>query len=749
MKVRRLYDIGLILSCDPIFYSIIFIVDLNGNVARLESMESPTQIIDSAKTEPSMSSDRKRKSDDSVDDLSNQPAPASLDDHEADSSKKDLANLIGESSAQEVLTFLEQQQDEDVIDPLKDKVEKFFILPEISDKETRRSVHMLMKSPAFSSMALADNADGRIRIWQKRFAADMPKDTFSGGRDGDRAKKNSKNNSNGGGRSRDGGAKRAPWPKDRPDFLRFVLYKENIDTTTATKDVVKMAHLNPKSGINYAGMKDKRGVTTQFCSVYRMEKEQLLAVNKDVADSSGGGNTTSQGGSNIIRLGNFHYSNDEVRLGALTGNRFDVVLRNIDVGEDDSSSSRKQQIQKTLEAAGNSLKAHGFINYFGMQRFGKYYDTHLVGIAVLKGDFENAVKIIMDEKPDEYPRIAEARSKWARRFESIDVTVDEKSARESEMKCARTIQNVLGRFMNCEKSIVSSLARKPRDYQAAFCSIAKNMRSMFLHAYQSYLWNMVASHRMESGGNTVRVGDLVQIETGMDCVSGGTSGLKGKSVKLITEEDVLNSRYSITDVVIPLAGSKIMYPGGTSGDFFDELLKKDGISKSDFVKIGNVDREIALGGDYRKLICKPDDVSFEVKVYSDPLQPLLQTDLMEVKKFDIAAITLSSSSEDNEMHTQNQAVQEDNQQDDIIFGMNVGFSLPSSSYATIALRELTKRPTSSEYQSKLEVGGGRCERNLGLASMKTSWHNFNNRHIVSDFKLVVRGNGYTKTAQWT
>lgn len=692
-------------------------VDLNGNVARLESMETPTQIIDSAKTEPSMS-DKKRKSDDSVDDVANnQPVPASLEDHEADSSKQDLTNLIGESLAQEVLTFL-QQHDEGVIDPLNNTVEKFFILPEISDKETRRSVHMLIKSPAFSSMALADNADGRIRIWRKRFAADMPKDTFSGGRDGDRAKNNSKNNSNGGGRSRDG-VKRAPWPKDRPNFLRFVLYKENIDTTTATKDVVKMAHLNPKSGINYAGMKDKRGVTTQFCSVYRMEKEQLLAVNKDFTDSSGGGNTTTQGGSNIIRLGNFHYSNDEVRLGALTGNRFDVVLRNIDVGEDDSPSSRKQQIQKTLEAAGNSLKAHGFINYFGCQRFGKYYDTHLVGIAVLKGDFEKAVKIIMDEKPDEFPRIAEARSQWARRFESIDITAeDEKSAREAEMKCARAIQNVLGRFMNCEKSIVSSLARKPRDYHAAFCSIAKNMRSMFLHAYQSYLWNMVASHRMELGDNTeVRVGDLVQIETGMDCASGGTSGLKGKSVKLIREEDVLNSRYKITDVVLPLAGSKIMYPGGTSGRFFDELLKKDGISRSDFAKIGDVvDREIALGGDYRKLICKPDDVSFEIKVYSDPLQPLLQTDLMKVKNIDVAAITLSSSSKDQEMHTQNQALQEDNQQEDIIFGMNVGFSLPSSSYATIALRELTKRPTSSEYQSKLEVGGGRCERNLGLTS---------------------------------
>ena len=104
-------------------------VDLNGNVARLESMETPTQIIDSAKTEPSMS-DKKRKSDDSVDDVANnQPVPASLEDHEADSSKQDLTNLIGESLAQEVLTFL-QQHDEGVIDPLNNTVEKFFNLNE-------------------------------------------------------------------------------------------------------------------------------------------------------------------------------------------------------------------------------------------------------------------------------------------------------------------------------------------------------------------------------------------------------------------------------------------------------------------------------------------------------------------------------------------------------------------------------------------------------------------------------------------
>jgi tRNA(Glu) U13 pseudouridine synthase TruD len=42
---------------------------------------------------------------------------------------------------------------------------------------------------------------------------------------------------------------------------------------------------------------------------------------------------------------------------------------------------------------------------------------------------------------------------------------------------------------------------------------------------------------------------------------------------------------------------------------------------------------------------------------------------------------------------------------DPLLAMVVGFSLPSSSYATIFLRELMKRPTSSEYQRELKLGG--------------------------------------------
>lgn len=145
--------------------------------------------------------------------------------------------------------------------------------------------------------------------------------------------------------------------------------------------------------------------------------------------------------------------------------------------------------------------------------------------------------------------------------------------------------------------------------------------------------------------------------------------------------------------------AKFVILGVLQAFFFDELMKKDGISKAAFARIGAIDREIALGGDYRKLICKPSDVTWASLQYKDPVQPLLQTDLMKVNGINITATTLSDGTA---------TAMSDN---DTLFGMVIGFSLPPSSYATIALRELTKRPTSSEYQSKLELSG-KCERNI-------------------------------------
>lgn len=658
-------------------------VDLNGNVARLDKLETSVQDDDSnpiqieAKRKRSNEDDaiddvnsRKRKlSESAVDDASESKmesdAVASKSEIDWNNFTESLCKLVGDATGKEVIAFLQQH----------DPVEQFYTLPSIADKQVRRNIHQLFKCPAFNSVVRANNHEGRLRVWHMSFFDKMPKDTFVAG-------------GNSQGKVRSNKHKKSDiWPRDRPNFLRFVLYKENIDTSTAAKDVTRFAHLNPKRGINYAGMKDKRGVTTQFCSAFRVEKEQLLAINK--RDGVGGGNSSTHG-SCIIRVGNLTYSNDEVKLGALSGNRFDIVLRNIDTGDDDNHDT----IRRKLALAGEAFKQYGFINYFGMQRFGKSIDTHEVGLQVLKGDFEGAIDIIMREKADgDSPRVLEARRSWARRFDGVNVKEDEAKASKTEGEIARQVEKMCSRFMVCEKSIVSSLSRKPRDYKRAFTSISKNMRSMFLHAYQSFLWNKVASFRIKTGGSTeVREGDLVLIEDkSLGDNGGGTSGLKGKRVKVVDELDLKEGTFTIEDVVLPLVGSRVDYPTGSSGDFLVELMDEDGISKDAFKQIG--DKEISLCGDYRKLMCKPSDVSYEVKEYFDPLQPLINTDLMK-----LSGVTAET--------------EEAKKDEQVLFGMMIGFTLPPSAYATIALRELMKRPTSSEYQSKLEVSSGKCERNL-------------------------------------
>mmetsp|Transcript_6937 Transcript_6937/g.14465 ORF Transcript_6937/g.14465 Transcript_6937/m.14465 type:complete len:745 (-) Transcript_6937:156-2390(-) len=703
-------------------------VDMNGNIARLENLQTQPNNNSSPKCNEQISPSeidtigaKKRKHEETIDlkftcESENNDDKATLNDNNP--TNEDPSAADWENCLNELKKVLEEDPSNDIVAFLKESSassyegdKKFHMLAAIPDKQKRRSVHQLMKSTIFSSVALADTREGRIRVWHKKFEGDMPPDTFTGARGGgDKSGSSSKNGVDRGGKGKNNkNNKGGSWPADRPDFLRFVLYKENIDTSTAAKDVVRMARLNPKRGISFAGMKDKRGVTSQFCSTYRIEKEQLLAVNKthEMPGFSGGGNTSSKG-AGVLRVGNLSYSSDEVRLGSLGGNRFDIVLRNVDFGY--KGTLTKEIVREKLGTAAKALQDVGFINYFGMQRFGKSNDTHEVGIAILKGDFKSAVEIIMREKNDENSqRVAEARKTWANRFVGIDVKNNENAAKDAEMKCAKSIQTDMGRFMVCEKSIVSTLARKPRDYKRAFSSIAKNMRSMFLHAYQSYLWNKVASHRIKTGGSSdVQVGDLVLIEDkSLKEGGGGTSGLKGKAVKVLDAEDVKGGKYSISDVVLPLVGSKIIYPKGSSGEHYDELLKKDDISKADFSKIGNIDKEISLSGDYRKLMCKPSDVTFEIKAYQDPYQPLMQTDLMQMAGTEITAATITEVDQAKEESKRDP----ENIDSTTLFGMVIGFTLPPSSYATIALRELTKRPTASDYQSKLEVSG-KCERNI-------------------------------------
>ena len=57
------------------------------------------------------------------------------------------------------------------------------------------------------------------------------------------------------------------------------------------------------------------------------------------------------------------------------------------------------------------------------------------------------------------------------------------------------------------------------NYKTAFQQLTKNMRLLYVHAYQSWLWNTLVSERIQLFGTTVVVGDLVLNEARDDEVT--------------------------------------------------------------------------------------------------------------------------------------------------------------------------------------------------------------------------------------
>lgn len=139
------------------------------------------------------------------------------------------------------------------------------------------------------------------------------------------------------------------------------------------------------------------------------------------------------------------------------------------------------------------------------------------------------------------------------------------------------------------------------NHNGALSKIPKNLRMMYVHAYQSYIWNSVVSERIRLFGCSKAVpGDLVLNEA--DGATGematditdetapleDTPASNGKvtqqtlmassktpKAKVLTEEDA--SQYSIYDVVLPLPGYSVTYPTGTIGELYRKMMAADGL----------------------------------------------------------------------------------------------------------------------------------------------------------------------------
>ncbi|KZT16844.1 tRNA pseudouridine synthase D, partial [Neolentinus lepideus HHB14362 ss-1] len=507
-----------------------------------------------------------------------------------------------------------------------------------------------------------------------------------------------------------------------PPYIHFTLQKTSRDTQDALAHLARLLHV-PLNHLAVAGTKDKRGVTVQRVSLKRDGKDVMAvwaAVNALHREGRTAEDAVRERGERGVRIADLSYKRQGLELGNLKGNAFVITLRYSLPHSPSLPPSRSQPACRnvhaaspTLDRALSSLRTRGFVNYYGMQRFGTAsIPTHAIGLALLQGAWQKAVSMILRERPGEHPDVVAARRTWL---------VDGDLAGALERMPRRVV---------AERCILESYRKMKGDTRNAFGAlqtIPKNLRLMYVHAYQSYLWNAIVSERIRMyGAEKPVVGDLVfdteesgkEGDVAVDAIEGAApagadegavpaeanedaapaeeangeetkdtskkekkprkkrewKGKEPQRVKTLTEANVDN--YSIFDVIMPLPGKDVAYPGGPLGERYKEFVRADGLDPDNWVR---KQKEYSLGGSYRKILHLPSALSYSVLRYTDPDVPLAQADEDRLLGFDAPAVVA----------------------DGRFTALQVKLTLGTAAYATMALREVTRTETSSHYQTAL------------------------------------------------
>jgi len=332
----------------------------------------------------------------------------------------------------------------------------------------------------------------------------------------------------------------------------FLLKKRNWDTMSAVKEIAKRAGINYRD-IGFAGTKDRHAVTHQYISVPAGAREAV--ENVQIRDIE----------LRFVSYGRF------IKLGHLLGNRFRIIVRDVEEG----AFERTKGIVRELREKG------GFPNYFGYQRFGERRVTnHLVGGLLLRGDFEGAARLFLGAHDGGMEGDEARRHFWE--------TGDVERALEEFPNFLRYERTLLYRY------------KETGSWKRAFLSLPLPIMRIFIHAYQSYLFNMYISRRIEEGLplNEALVGDIVvQVKGGIP--------YRDRTYRVTeTNIDLVNEKIRRGEAAVsgPLFGFAMRRAKGLPGELESEILEEEGITLETFKKLP---KPMTEPGGRRELLIRP------------------------------------------------------------------------------------------------------------------------------------------------
>ncbi|CAN5537933.1 tRNA pseudouridine(13) synthase TruD [soil metagenome] len=308
----------------------------------------------------------------------------------------------------------------------------------------------------------------------------------------------------------------------------------------------------PTREIGYAGLKDARAISRQVFSIAGVTEAELMSLKID--------RITIQW---AARHGN------KLRLGHLAGNRFAIKIREV-------NPTDVVKLKKPLEM----LQQRGVPNFFGEQRFGRRANNHLVGAALVRGDNQQVLQLLLgDPRPD----IDGAHELKAREFFA-------KRENEESMKA-------WPRHCGMERRVLARLikAKKPN---AAVRIIDEKLRRLWVSALQSQMFNSVLAQRITTL-DQVMLGDLAYKHDNGACFH----------VEDPAVEQPRATAFEISPTG-PLLGYRMSAPTGEPGTIEQAVFDENHISPKDFRNDG-IDR---VKGARRPLRVQPKDVEISAGV---------------------------------------------------------------------------------------------------------------------------------------
>jgi len=316
----------------------------------------------------------------------------------------------------------------------------------------------------------------------------------------------------------------------------LLIEKIGRNTLDVVLDIATEMKISRKR-MGFAGMKDKSALTRQWLCVSNSEASEIEGLKDKLYN---------------VKILEIKQNEKKLRIGQLVGNKFRILIRDTENPDNDTITARTVL---------NKLEAIGVPNYYGWQRFGKNRpNTHKVGEFLIHNDIKGAVDSYIGNPYDgEKNHIKSARAFY-----------DEGDLEEA--------YESMPSWMRYEKMMLRELIQQKRkkgelnekSYIIALESLPKPLKRMFVHAYQSYLFNKAVSERTKLGINKYVEGDII-----ID-----------NEEHLVHEFDVndINERIDKFEVhpTAPLYGTKVPLASGVVGQLEQKILDEEKIELQDF-----------------------------------------------------------------------------------------------------------------------------------------------------------------------